>query len=638
MPGIPVDITIAGRTPATIKGNFPPLIDTAEAARGGFRAGDDSGDPPVSTSNWSSHSQTSRAPAPLLRFTDLISGPATGLGDSLGSGVIVTIWAQGVGDTQGTGKVYFTDSASVKREAAHVYYWKRADGVLPSGPARLWYSHLMQEIAFSIPAGSADGAGTITVETGGQTSNVMPFTVRAGSIYHVKSTGNNADSGTFSTPFADPDYALNNVSNSATIYIHDVNVGSTESPSGRGLFWSKNSSNDGTKESHSGTVAYPGYQPSITAQMGAAGGSHVGWLLSKLLFFSSNQIGISDNDQPSGTYITTSPRDTYCVKTTQWGRIIGNRMTDIPDACASQMQGAIMATPGFGAEGFKNIGNEIHEYGCYGSSKFHHTTYFTIRDDTSPQIECWESAFCFLWGNHAKNGLHNYDQPDATSGGLTTNMLIHHNVIAAQGGSGISVGSNTGWDIEVLMDNNILIDVGRAAAWDGLDVDTSDGARNSAINILDQEPDGFPSTVRIRNNLIYKFKNDGQNNEGDGALVFSGNDDTVDVRWDNNIAVSDRDITFIGYNRDAENKLNNITGGNSVWHYNGSNPSNAIPPSFDSNAISVDTGITLDGAIVTISSTSVAKAASNASVPDSAYDIYGVPRPATYTIGPVEAS
>jgi len=40
MPGIPENITIAGRTPATIKGNLPPLIDTAEAARGGFRAGD----------------------------------------------------------------------------------------------------------------------------------------------------------------------------------------------------------------------------------------------------------------------------------------------------------------------------------------------------------------------------------------------------------------------------------------------------------------------------------------------------------------------------------------------------------------------------------------------------------------------
>jgi len=43
MPGIPANITIEGRTPATIKGNLPPLINTASAARGGFRAGDDAG-------------------------------------------------------------------------------------------------------------------------------------------------------------------------------------------------------------------------------------------------------------------------------------------------------------------------------------------------------------------------------------------------------------------------------------------------------------------------------------------------------------------------------------------------------------------------------------------------------------------
>jgi len=43
MPGIPANITIEGRTPATIKGRVAPLINTKQSARGGFRAGDDSG-------------------------------------------------------------------------------------------------------------------------------------------------------------------------------------------------------------------------------------------------------------------------------------------------------------------------------------------------------------------------------------------------------------------------------------------------------------------------------------------------------------------------------------------------------------------------------------------------------------------
>ena len=109
MPGIPTPNTdIAALVPATVKGRSSPIISTAPGERDGTRAGDGGGSQP--SSNWLSHSQVSRAPAPLLRFTDLISGPSTGLGDGQGSGVIVTIWAQGVGDSQGTGQVYFTDS------------------------------------------------------------------------------------------------------------------------------------------------------------------------------------------------------------------------------------------------------------------------------------------------------------------------------------------------------------------------------------------------------------------------------------------------------------------------------------------------------------------------------------------------
>jgi len=311
-------------------------------------------------------------------------------------------------------------------------------------------------------------------------------------------------------------------------------------------------------------------------------------------------------------------------------------MTDIAGGCASQMQGAIVGNK-VAIEGFKNTGNEIHEYGCKGSSKFHHTTYFSVRDDITTQIESWESSFNFLWGNHAKNGLHNYDQPDASSGGLTTDMHIHHNVICEQGGSGISVGTNTGWDIEVFAENNILIDTGLAADWDGMSVDTSNGPSNGAFNILDNTPDGFPSTVHVRSNLVYKFKNDGQTVGGDGSLVFSGSNDAVVVHWNNNASVSERDITFIGNNIGGENKFDNVTGSNNAWHYTGSSPSKALAPAWSAASISISPDISFDGAIVTVPETSPLKAASNVVVSGYSHDIYGVPRPSTQTIGPVEA-
>ena len=95
----------------------------------------------------------------FIAFSDLISGPSTGLGDSVGSGVIVTVWGYNLGSTQGTSTALFTDSASTER-SCEVYYWKNADGLLPGAPANLYESHGMQEVAFSIPA-SAIGAGTI---------------------------------------------------------------------------------------------------------------------------------------------------------------------------------------------------------------------------------------------------------------------------------------------------------------------------------------------------------------------------------------------------------------------------------------------------------------------------------------------
>ena len=134
------------------------------------------------------------ASLPILNFSDLINGPKSGLGDGLGEGAIVTIWGNNLGSSQGTSKVYFKDSNNSIHEAAHVYYWKNADGQLPGGPSDLYTSHKMQEIAFSIPSAVADGAGKIYVEVEGVNSTELDFYARSdGIIRFVKAGG--VDSG-----------------------------------------------------------------------------------------------------------------------------------------------------------------------------------------------------------------------------------------------------------------------------------------------------------------------------------------------------------------------------------------------------------------------------------------------------------
>ena len=138
------------------------------------------------------------ANSPVLLFSDLITGPDVGLGDGKGSGVIVTVWGQNLGSSQGDGTLEFCDSEGVCREG-YLYYWKNADGNLPGGPANLFESHAMQEIAFSIPD-SAQGTGEIQLTKGNRTST-LPFTVRAGTIYHVKSSGSDSGDGSWDNPW-----------------------------------------------------------------------------------------------------------------------------------------------------------------------------------------------------------------------------------------------------------------------------------------------------------------------------------------------------------------------------------------------------------------------------------------------------
>lgn len=112
---------------------------------------------------------------PRLAFSDLTNGPVQGLGDGLGQGAIVTVWGYQLGDTPG--KVIFEDSTGMERQAAYVYYWKKADGKLPGGPANLHKSHQLYEVAFSMPT-TPLGAGKIILQhSDGTNSNSLPFKI-----------------------------------------------------------------------------------------------------------------------------------------------------------------------------------------------------------------------------------------------------------------------------------------------------------------------------------------------------------------------------------------------------------------------------------------------------------------------------
>lgn len=573
-------------------------------------------------------SSNAMAGDPFLAFSDLISGPDSGLGDGKGSGVIVTLWGQRLGSSQGGNKVYFTDSAGTKREVAHVYYWKNADGQLPSGPANLYASHRMQEIAVSIPD-SASGPGALTVEVGGQLSNAIDFTVRDGKIYHVARRGSESGNGSWSSPWNSVSKADSTAPAGSTIYIHDVNTG--DSSASKAIYWNEESSSS-SLSAQFGYVAYPGYRPKVTGVVAVMGYKTQGMVTSKLDIYSSNYHSEKGVGQPSGKIASGVSMG---ISTTKNGRAIANRIGDIPGGCASEMEGAIAGTAQYGdyVSNFKAIGNEIYDYGCEGSSKLHHTTYIKVRSEgKNRQVEPWEFGYNYLHGNKAKFGIHQWDQGDGC-GDLTDTLRIHNNVIIDQAGAGISVGSGCDWSMDVEITNNVLINVGLAADWDGIDPDTSNGPENAGISIRDS---GLLGTMYIENNTILGWAADGQTLGGRGCLGLEGGGDHVTIIWNNNICHTDVDLPFIGIGYNAERKEDNVSGSNNVWYYSGSSPNNAKAPSWDTNKITDNPRSSVSGSLITMQESSpVMDTGLDKGL---ARDIYGSLRSGKTDIGAIEIS
>jgi hypothetical protein len=192
-----------------------------------------------------------------LAFSDIESGPDTGLGDGLGSGVVVTVWGHELGDTQGSSTIEYCDSTGTCREG-HVYYWKNADGSSPGAPANLYATHGLQEIAMSIPD-SAAGAGTIRTTVQG-TQSELPFTVTTGNIYHVDITASGTGTGTHSDPYSNPGTALNARAAGDTIYFNTGTYDSTYLGGGE-IIWVRPGSAAGTASQPITFSAMPGERP-----------------------------------------------------------------------------------------------------------------------------------------------------------------------------------------------------------------------------------------------------------------------------------------------------------------------------------------------------------------------------------------
>lgn len=604
------------------------------------------------------------APPPALNFSDIVDGPSTGLGDDKGSGAIVTIWGNNLGSSQGgNSMVTFTDSLSQAR-SAYIYYWKDADGTLPGGPADLYTSHKMQEIAFSIPD-SALGDGEITVTVDGQVSNPLPFTVRDGEIFYMSSTGGSGGDGSFSNPWGAMSYAISgSVSNQASFVAGSIVYAKDDMTEGSAALIRYKS---GSAGNYCALISYPGGRyNSIGGIVDNYPYDHPYWVISK----------------------TSIASDTNGISNGGAWRCIGNYITDI--TYANGQGGAISANGFTGLKGNPGIvrclGNYVEEFGGPLTTSLHHVFYLSNRThrtvkgsdgvstyaciathtasaDNQPSTGAnWQtywipssieygSSYAAVWtaGTEYTDGkihsyelgwnrvercetrfaLHIYDESEC--GDFYEPIEVHHNFVKNQAGSGVAVGTGyTTQDqpcitVPVNVYNNIIIGSGQSpfAGW-------------GSVYFYGSE---ITSDVRFQNNTVY-----GDVSTGSSVANFVTVPDSswqaisqFGGRWfcDNNIFHDTNDVSWddpTNGNKAPESCVNNI-------FYNGGNGVPASPPSWATSPITSDPMFT-DAANGDFSLQPGSPAIDIGSVLNSEFitDFYGIIRGGLWNIGAIDGA
>jgi len=575
---------------------------------------------------------------PVLAFSDLISGPSSGLGDGLGEGAIVTLWGYSLGESRG--QVLVTDSSGNEQKAAHIYYWKKADGRSPGGPADLYESHRLYEVAFSIPD-VPNGNAKITIETSaGQKSNSLPFTIRTGNIFHVKPGGNN-DSGNGSHDR--PWQYVNGWDNRSSapgngrldagdiVYTHGVTepvLGDSKREVGmylRGL--------NGTLDRQISIVSYPGQTSTVSSAIwGVQPYRSEGIVISKYIILG----GMLDDPKDDRPTFGAGPSadSTIQVRTSKDGRIIGNYLSDIPGKCSNGLAGAIYSTREDGS-GVKAYGNFLHDIGCKQTSHFHHTTYMSKRTaDGGNPSDAWEFGWNRFEDNKSVFGIHFYDQSPYDSRDcdpVIGTFKIHNNYIINQRGSAINVYTTdydrqgSCWEVDSHIFNNIMINVGLGPV-----AELNNGTQPYGISIGGDVAGDY----YIYNNLIYGISDQSARDfEVPFAFRLRNRIKNSKVLIENNIIQTNYPMEMLRLQTEAQ-----IQDDNNIW-FIGDIDAPTNKASFFSmlsgSAKTVDPQVKVSNGLITLENNSPAIGSAKESSLQPALDFYGRHVGSAPNIGPL---
>jgi hypothetical protein len=452
-------------------------------------------------------------------FSDITSGPNDG-GENA-KGAYVTVWGNGFGSAQGS------SSVTIGGGAADNY--------------PIWTN---TKVTFQL--GALSQSGNIVVHVAGQgDSNPLPFTVRAGKIYFVTSSGSDANDGSFTKPWKSIPKAKNTIAPGDIAYL-GVKAGDTLSqttedstaPYKCALGMSSNDgANSGTASAPKALVAYPGASATIGAESGlqrgiltpAIAGTFDYWVISQLTI--RGQIEAIDLEGGAGGW-----------------RIVGN---DVSCPNGTGLSGCITGGEGDNTAGLKLFGNVVHGAAANVATvtKYYHGIYFgsdhielgwnTVRDGKT----CRGIQF------HDSGGPNEYD------------LLVHDNVIHGTVCDGLNFATVDPSQGSIVAYNNVIYDV-------GLGPDPADGSSNYAcIYVANITNAGTPGSgnVQLFNNTLY---NCGSRGTGASGAIGLGSG-PVGIQMDDNLIVATGTEKYISGDSSTSPT---ITGSNNLLYGAGNAP------------------------------------------------------------------
>jgi len=553
-----------------------------------------------------------QTPAPVLFFTDLTQGPATGNSDNTftsNGGVYVTLYGN------------FLDNFS------NVTLNGSACLAVVSNPSSwLWY----EKMVVQLKGGCSSGNFAVTTASG--TSNGVPFTVASGSIYYVATSGRDGNSGTFSSPWATLPHAVQTAGTGTGNVIYAENGVSDTGDDGQG--WGSSLTlraawcSGGTPNS---LVSYPNATVTVgsttsgigirgTDSSASGGACNGGWTFGGLQIRGQDD-AVSFNG-PSG----------YPSGGSSHWRLIAN---DVTCPHASSQTGCV-ATIQIGGSGNTNkfFGNNVHDVGNLANqpnTDQQHGMYF------GTQSRHFEIGWSEVSNVQACRGIQIYSSPEGMF-----DFSIHDNTIHDTACDGIDLFALDPSSGPISIYNNVIYLAGKGPQ------NTQEGGGNFT-GIYESRTvgsgNGGSGTMQVYNNTLYKNGTVSNSVYGScqnfGGVDISNNDDTTKMQIQNNL------IFQTGTNPNCPNGIpfwlngtNDATAlfgaNNLMW---GVNPSQAPP-----NNSHITGTVNSDPLLVDVnnfdfhlsSSNSPANGAGASSGPVPVYDHDGVIRPSPPSIGAFE--